>query len=72
MKTAEQLYFNDIIPILDPYNECSDMEKEKDEKQFFDAIENKDMDFINHLISLFDEEAEEEQRVIDNIKYLIA
>lgn len=70
MKNTELLYY-DIAYVLDPFNECSEEEQDRDKEQFMLAIENKDMDAVNYIISLLDEEVEEEKEIICNIKYLV-
>lgn len=71
MKNANEL-FKDINSTLDGYHYYNEEEIKENRELFISAINSKDTDYINQIISLFDEEIEEEKAIIDNINYLMS
>ena len=61
----------EIVNTLDAYHYYNEEEVAENERLFTEAIIEKDVEYINEVIALFDDSIEEEKVIIDTIKELM-
>ena len=71
MKNEIKKLWLEIVNILDAYHYYNEEEVAENERLFTEAIINKDVEYINEVIALFDDSIEEEKVIIDTLQELM-